>query len=385
MPWMETEPMNEKVKFIAAYLDNSEETFVALCTRFNISCKTGYKYVNRYKNEGIKGLDERPRIPHTQPNRMSLDIENSIREVKRHYPTWGAKKIHHWLTQEYASCVWPAKSTIGDFLKRHKLVRPAKRKRRVMPYQEPLRLCTQPNDNWSIDYKGQFRLGNQAMCYPLTVTDNFSRFVFAIDGEYGISGAHAKRVLMRLFAEFGLPSVIRSDNGSPFASHGLSGLSSLAVWLIKLGILPERIRKGHPEENGRHERMHATLKRETASPPQWDLAKQQRCFDHFKRVFNQERPHEGIGFNRPQWLYTPSERRLPKKLEQVEYDRRFLDTRRIRTNGTMKWAGKEIFVSETLVGETIGMKPQNEHEWLIYFSFFPLAIFNEKTLQVTRL
>jgi hypothetical protein len=182
-----------------------------------------------------------------------------------------------------------------------------------------------------------------------------------------------------------LPSSIRSDNGSPFATNGLGGLSKLAIWLIKLGIIPERIRTGHPEENGRHERMHQTLKQETISPPKWDLQEQQKCFDEFRKIYNEQRPHEGIDFKRPAALYHPSLKPFPNKLRPIEYDSNIFSTRRIRTNGTMKWLSKELFISETLIGETIGLKPFSEEEWIIHFSSLPIGIFNEKTLKVNKL
>lgn len=385
MPWIETEPMNEKVKFISAYLNNEEATFLKLCERFNISSKTGYKYVNRYKEEGIDGLKERSKAPHIQANRMAPHIEQSILSVKSHHPNWGSKKIKNWLQQERGDLLWPAKSTIDDLLKRHGLVTRAKRKRSVAPYTQPFVLCGQSNDSWSIDYKGQFLLGNKQLCYPLTVTDNFSRYLLAVEGSERISGAEVKQTLTNLFVEYGLPLAIRSDNGSPFASHAVAGLSELSVWLIKLGIVPERIRKGHPEENGRHERMHLTLKKETASPPQYNQAQQQQRFNAFRTEFNEQRPHEGLNFNRPAWLYTQSTREFPSKIPTVEYSNDFDLTRKIRTNGTMKWRGKELFVSETLCGETIGMKVHSETEWLMQFSFLPLAIFDEKTLTVNKL
>lgn len=385
MPWKETEPMNEKIKFISAYLKQDGSTFQELCAQFQISCKTGYKYLNRYKEEGIDGLKERSRAPHVQANKMLAHVEKSILELKFKHPTWGGKKLRNWLLQERSDSQWPAKSTIDDLLKRHGLVVPAKRKRRVSPYAQPLGDCNKANDSWSIDYKGQFLLGNKELCYPLTVTDNFSRYILAIKGSNRILGQEVKIVLTRLFLEYGLPWIIRSDNGSPFASTALGGLSELAVWLIKLDIIPERIRKGHPEENGRHERMHLTLKKETASPPKFDQCQQQQLFDTFRQEFNEERPHEGIQFNRPGKLYVPSSRQLPSRLPQIEYDDSFEKTRRIRTNGTMKWGGKEIFISETLTGETIGMKLHSENEWLIHFSFLPIGLFNEKTLKVNKL
>lgn len=385
MPWLETEPMNEKIKFISAYLNKKEATFQELCERFRISCKTGYKYIKRYHEEGVDGLKERSRAPHIQANRLPSHIESSILEVKYHHPTWGSKKIRNWLIQEREELVWPAKSTIDDLLKRHGLVKPAKRKRTVSPYTNPFVLCSQANDSWSIDYKGQFLLGNKKLCYPLTVTDNFSRYLLAIAGSEKISGDEVKKTLTHLFLEFGLPLAIKSDNGAPFASQAIAGLSALSVWMIKLGIVPERIRKGHPEENGRHERMHLTLKKETASPAKQNHSQQQRCFDEFKKEYNEQRPHEGIEFNRPAWLYNSSSRQYPSKIPAIEYDNSFEKTRKIRTNGTMKWAGKEIFISETLIGETVAMKPHSETEWLLHFSFLPLAIFNEKTLKVNKL
>ena len=386
MSWLETEPMNEKIKFISAFLELEREyTFKDLCSRFNISCKTGYKYISRYESEGIDGLKERSRAPHNNAKKLPQQIEERILEAKTKYPYWGSKKISNWLSQEYQETQWPAKSTIDELFKRHGLVRAPKRKRRTAPYTEPFIKIEHPNDSWSIDYKGQFRLGNNQLCYPLTVTDNFSRYLLAVEGSERISGASTKEVLTRLFTEYGLPSGIRSDNGSPFASTGVGGLSRLAVWFIKLGIVPERIRPGHPEENGRHKRMHLTLKQETASPPKWDQKEQQYTFDLFKKMFNEERPHEGIEFKRPSWLYTQSPPALPSRIAPVEYDSSVQKTRRIRTNGTMKWQGKEIFLSETLIGETIGMKPYAENEWKIFFSFLPIAIFNEKLLKVTKL
>ena len=224
MPWIETEPMNEKVKFISAYLNKEEATFLELCERFNISSKTGYKYINRYKTEGIDGLKERSKAPYVQANRMASHIEQSILDVKSHHPSWGSKKIKNWLQQERCDILWPAKITIDDLLKRHGLVTRAKRKRSVAPYTQPFVLCGQSNDSWSIDYKGQFLLGDKQLCYPLTVTDNFSRYLLAVEGSERISGAEVKQTLTNLFVKYGLPSAIRSDNGPPFASHAVAGL-----------------------------------------------------------------------------------------------------------------------------------------------------------------
>lgn len=385
MPWIETMPMNEKIKFISAYLREEGVCFRVLCQRFNISCKTGYKYIKRFNNEGIDGLKERSRAPHNQANRMSLETEKAILELKTHYPTWGAKKILNRLRQDNQNVSWPARSTIETLLKKNHLVIPRKRKRQVTPYTQPFLLCERPNDVWSIDFKGQFALGNKELCYPLTISDSFSRYVLAIQGLKSISNKLTKQVLNKLFSEFGLPKAIRSDNGVPFAGNSLGGLSPLSIWFIKLGIIPERIRKGHPEENGRHERMHFTLKQETATPPRFNHRQQQKCFNTFREIFNQERPHEGINFKRPEWLYEPSARIYSKKLQPIEYDTTFCDTRLVRPNGHIKWNGKELFISTLLVGEYIALKPHSEHEWILYFSFLPLGIFNERRLEINTI
>lgn len=385
MSWMETEPMNEKIKFISAFLNKEFHTFESLCERFNISTKTGYKFINRFAEEGIDGLKERSRAPHCNANKMPVFIEQNILELKYRYPRWGAKKVLNYLKQENNEIAWPARSTIDELFKRHKLVVPRKRKKQVAPYTEPFALCKQANDVWSIDYKGQFRLGNKEYCYPLTITDNYSRYILAIEGFKRISGDATKQVLDNLFSEFGLPSAIRSDNGVPFAGTGLGGLSRLSIWLIKLGIIPERIRKGHPQENGRHERMHFTLKQETALPPQYNHDQQQCRFNQFRKSFNEERPHEGINFERPSWIYKPSNRAYLKTPNPIEYDTQFCLTRMVRTNGTIKWKGEEIFISELLTGENIALKPYDEDKWIIYFSFFPLGIFNEKMRKVSKI
>lgn len=384
MPWIETEPMNEKIKFISAYL-SKDVTFQALCEQFKISRKTGYKYINRYKSEGVEGLKDQSRAPHTQANQTDPEIEESILHVKSIYPRWGAKKLLNKLEQDHADIQWPSRSTIDELLKKHGLVIPRKRKRQVAPYTQPLKHCQKPNDVWSIDYKGQFALGNKDICYPLTISDNFSRYILGINGTKGISNKITKKILRDVFCEFGLPKAIRSDNGVPFAGNSIGGLSPLAIWLIKLGIVPERIRKGHPEENGRHERMHFTLKQEVASPPQFNYRKQQNCFNKFRKMFNEERPHEGIDFNRPAWLYKPSTQAYKEKLTPVEYDTALCEVRLVRPNGHIKWKGREVFISSLLAGEPIALRPCSLEEWIIYFSFLPLGIYNERMHKVDKM
>lgn len=385
MPWYETEPMNEKIKFISLYLDKNYNSFQELCESFNISRKTGYKLVNRYNLSGLDGLKALSRAPKSHGMRIPSDIEQSILDVKQKYPRWGAKKVLNLLLQDFPDTHWPSRSTIEEVFKRHNLVRPAKRSRKTPVYNEPFTSCNQANDSWSIDYKGQFRMGNQQYCYPLTITDNFSRYILAIDGAPNISTERTRYVLESLFYEYGLPTSIRSDNGPPFASTALAGLSKLSVWLIKNGITPERIKPGCPYQNGRHERMHLELKEETTKPPKYNLSKQQTAFNEFKKMFNEQRPHEGIEFERPCKRYRASDKTYYGQPKEIEYDNSFIHKRKIRTNGTMKWSGKEVFVSEALHSETIAMKPHNEDEWLIYFSFMPIGIFNEKLQKVCKI
>ena len=255
---------------------------------------------------------------------------------------------------------------------------------RTPAYTQPFELCTAPNDVWSIDYKGNFILGDGQSCYPLTLTDNYSRYLLACDAFTSISGQDVRKTLIRLFREYGLPKAIKSDNGSPFATRSLAGLSRLSVWWIKLGIIPERIKPGAPQENGRHERMHLTMKQEVATPPKETIILQQRALDAFQNEFNHDRPHEGIESQRPAWIYTQSPRAYTEQLKQIEYDSN-VTTRKIRTNGTMKWDGKEIFISETLIGERIGLTPITDEDWKIQFSHLTIGIFNEKLLKVKSL
>lgn len=385
MPWKETVAMKEKIKFIANYLDQNFDTFSELCLFYGVSRKTGYKYVNQFEESGLDGLKEGSKAPHHHGLKTADWIEDNILAVRKKHRHWGGKKIHNWLHQEYPETEWPAKSTIDDILKRNGLVRKRRVRGSVAPYSEPFALCTSANDVWSIDYKGQFYLGNKKRCYPLTVTDNFSRYLLDIRAFDAISGLKTKEALKHLFQTYGLPKAMKSDNGVPFASTGIAGLSKLSIWLIKLGIIPERIRKGHPEENGRHERMHLTLKTETALPPRQTQSAQQIRFDAFRKEFNEERPHEGIGFQRPIWLYSHSERSFPNTVPKVEYDTRHVETRKVRTNGTIKWKGKELFVSELLIGETIGFIPRSEDEWNLHFSFMPISIFNEREQKMYKI
>jgi len=279
---------------------------------------------------------------------------------------------------------WPAVSTVGEILKRQGLVRARRFRRHTPRYTEPFLECDRPNSVWSADFKGKFQTGDSRMCYPFTLTDNYSRYLLACRGLRRPTGKATRPWLEWAFREYGMPQSIKTDNGTPFASVALGGLSQLAVWLIKLGIRPERIEAGHPEQNGRHERMHRTLKAETTKPPQKDLPKQQRAFDRFIQEYNHCRPHEALQQKTPASVYESSPISYPAKLPEVEYDSSFI-VRQVRHNGEIKWKNKLIYVSQALAGEPVGLLLVGDDIWRVNFSFHPLGILSERYSTITSI
>src|SRR5690606_8642080 len=297
MPWKECRPMDERLRFIARLLEG--EKMASLCREFGISRVTGYKIYDRYRDCGLDGLNDRSRRPYRQANRLPFQIERCILGIKREHPSWGAPKVRDKLIRQFPMVKPPAVSTVHAVLDRNGLV--TRRKRR--------RYNPEPNGLWCADYKGEFRLGNRRYCYPLTITDHCSRYVLACEGVASTKADFAFAVFERVFRQFGLPAAIRTDNGTPFASpHALFGLSKLSVWWLRLGIRIERIRPGNPQQNGRHERMHLTLKTETTKPAAFNLLQQQERFDRFIEVYNNERPHQALKGAYPGEIYTPSPR-----------------------------------------------------------------------------
>ncbi len=380
MPWKETCPMDQKIQLLSDWLKD-EYTITELSQNYNVSRKTIYQWIERYQAFGVQGLQAQSRAPFNHPNATEPAIVNKLIQTKLQHKTWGPKKIIARLEKIYPDCSWPAPSTTGSILKREGLVNPRHLKRHTPPYTRPFQLCNKPNDVWSIDYKGQFRMGDRRLCYPLTLSDNFSRYLLGCQGLLRPNYANTKPWLERAFRQYGLPLAIRNDNGAPFASVGLGGISSLAVWLIKLWIRPERINPGHPEQNGRHERMHRTLKAETATPPKANMKEQQKAFDSFRNEYNSQRPHEALGQEVPTSIYYPSRRILPNKLPEVEYASCFT-VRQVRHNGCIKWKGDFVYVSEALAGEPIGLRQISEAEWEVRFSFHPLGILDEHIVKV---
>ena len=384
MSWKETDPMSERVKFIGLY-ESGERTVAGLSQAFGISRKTAYKWIDRYAVEGVKGLYERSRTPHTHPQETPAEVQTALIEARRKHPTWGPKKPGAWLRRKQPELEIPAPSTIGDILKREGLVKPRRLRRRLpIPEASPVAEVTRPNEEWDADFKGEFRLGNGTYCYPLTISDAFSRYLVRVRALEGTGTTGARWVFEQAFRELGLPEGIRTDNGTPFASPALGRLSALSVWWIKLGIRPITIRPGKPQDNGRHERMHRTLKAQTTRPPACDNPKQQNLFDGFRREYNDERPHEALGQKPPVEFYQPSPRPYPAKPEQVEYDSHF-QVRKVVSNGVFTWKDQKIFVTKVLAGERVGLIEIDDGLWRVYFSRVELGVLDEATQKAGRL
>jgi putative transposase len=382
MPWQEVCPVDEKMRFVSAVLAE-EESMTELCERFGISRKTGYKLFRRYREEKAAGLAERSRAPHVIPWAITKAQAQAIVGVRRAHPSWGPRKLRAKLLEWGPAQGWPAPSTIGELLRREGLSEPRKRRRRASPSPSPLRTAVTANDVWCIDFKGWFRTGDGARCDPLTVTDAFSRYLLCLQPLARPDYAHCRSELERVFREYGLPRAMRSDNGTPFASVGAGGLSRLSVWWVKLGIMPERIEPGQPQQNGRHERMHRTLKAECANPPLATAPAQQRRFDEFRAEFNHQRPHEALGQTPPAQHYTRSARAYPNRLDQPYYPAD-LELRRVRSNGEIKWQGEMVFIGEALIGEVVGLMENDEGNAEVYFGPMPLGIIDGVTLKLMR-
>lgn len=371
MSWRETKPMNEKIKFISAYLED-EDYFSDLCEVFSISRKTGYKWIKRYEESGVEGLHDQSRAPHGHPNALSEDVVARILRLRNKHPQWGPKKLRVIMERRNPDLILPATSTIGEVLQRHGMTRARKRKRRSSPYGEKLRSYDYANSVWCADFKGHFPVDGKR-CFPLTITDGYSRYILGCEGLRSSRFSPTQRIFKAVFRKYGLPDVIRTDNGAPFSSLAPAGLSSLAVWWIRLGIIPERIMPGRPDQNGRHERMHGTLKMATAHPPRRNFASQQRAFDKFVEEYNEIRPHEGINFQVPASLYKPSERSYPEKIPDPEYPSSFL-VMRAYPNSVISFSGTQWYLSAPLAGQLIGLDPLPNKRWKVYFAHVPIGI-----------
>ncbi len=378
MPWKECNRMNERIRFVARLLEG--EKMAVMCREFGISRKTGYKLFNRYKDCGIRGLEDRARSPYRHPNKLPFQIESTIVRIKKDHLSWGAPKIRDKLIKEYPMIHPPAASTIHSVLDRHGLVQRRKR-RRPKAQGTVLNDAHSPNALWCADYKGQFRLGNHRYCYPLTITDYRSRYLLTCEGLESTKETGAFPVFEHAFKAFGLPAAIRTDNGVPFASpHALFGLSRLSVWWLRLGITIERIKPGHPEQNGRHERMHLTLKKETTQPASYNFLQQQDRFDEFIEGYNNDRPHQALGGLYPGDVYTPSAREYhhPVVPEYPFHDRSI----QVTQCGRICMGRRKINLSTVFAGQYVGIREVADKIWLVSFMQYDLGFFDERENRV---
>ena len=372
--------MDQRVAFIADWL-RDEWTMTELGERYQISRKTGYKWVARYESDPEYGLAERSRAPHVHGRAWADDICDAVLALRRRYPHRGPKKLRAMLMEREREGTWPAASTMGDWLRRADLSEPRRRTRYVVPLTQPLAAATAANEVWSADFKGWFRTGDGTRCDPLTMTDACSRFVLCCrivpPSESGV-----RPWFERTFREYGLPRALRTDNGSPFATTGAGRLSHLAVWWLKLGIQLDRIDPGHPEQNGRHERFHLTLQQETATPPAATARQQQRRFDRMRCEFNTDRPHEALGQQPPARVYVASPRPYPARLEEPWYDATH-QVRRVKATGQIRWQGELVFVSEAVRGESVGLAETERGDWTVRFMHVELGRIDRQTRRFT--
>ncbi len=383
LPWKETCPMNERVQLVTLH-QMGRFTVAELADMFGVSRKTVYKWITRFAAEGTPGLQERSRAPHGHPNATPDAVIQAVVAAKQAHPSWGPAKLQP-RPQDPPEVMrqWPAASTRGDILARRGLTVARRRRRRVPRWTQPFQQCEGPNAVWCADFKGWFRTGDGQRCDPLTITDASSRFLVACQIVPRPDEAHVRPIFERVFQEYGLPSAIRTDNGSPFASVGVGGLSSLSVWWVKLGIRPERIEPGHPEQNGRHERFHETLKAETLRPPSATPEAQQDRFTTFRAEYNTVRPHQALGQVPPARLYVPSPRLFVPTPQDPAYAPSTV-VRRVRSNGQIRWGGDMIFVSEALVGELIGVD-EGADGWVVSFGPIPLGMLRAGGRSLERL
>lgn len=382
MPWKTSDAVDQRMRFVAAAAEGLY-THAELCMRFGISRQCGYKWLTRYEREGVDGLKERSHAPITCPHALEVETERLLLDAREKHPTWGPRKLLPWLMRRHPELELPAASTVGDLLRRKGLSQPKKRGRRWRHPGEPAFHAAGANAVWCADFKGEFKMQDGQLCYPLTVTDGYSRYLLLCHALPSVRQEGVIPRFQRLFEEYGLPAAIRTDNGVPFATQAVAGLSMLNVWWIKLGIAHQRIEPGRPEQNGRHERMHKTLKAEATRPPKQQMRAQQRHFDHFQSEYNEERPHEALSQETPATWYSRSERMLPKTLPTPEYPGHY-HLRKVCNAGTFRFKSAQPFLSNTLKQEWIGMEETADGIWSVYFYDVLLCRWDERNLRLTN-
>jgi len=383
MPWKTSSVMEEKLRFVFEY-EQGHRSMMELCARYEISRETGYVWLRRYGAMGLGGLVERSRAALRHQNQTPAEIEEMVLDLREAHMSWGARKLKRILERDEPGRKWPAASTIGELLKREGLIISRRKRRRTAPYTEPLAHADGPNRVWCADFKGWFRTQDGKRIDPLTISDAHSRYLLKCQAVTKTDTTRVQAIFEAAFRENGMPEAIRTDNGAPFASSALAGLSRLAVWWMKLGIVPERIEAGHPEQNGRHERMHRTLKQEVAQPPAANWREQQRALERFRQEYNQVRPHEALGMQTPAAVYKPSPRSFPVRVAEPEYRDEML-VRQVKHQGQFRWKKQDVFLSEVLWGEPVGLLAEDDRWYTVYFARFPIARFDSRQLRVLPL
>lgn len=383
MPFTESTRMDERYRFVQAYLSKLYE-MSELCERYSISRPTGYKWLRRYESEGIEGLRERSRKAQHCPHRMSEAMAKELLTLRRAKPLYGARKILKGLHRRKPTLILPSRSAVNALFKREGLVQARRARNRAPSNNSATKACaSRPNELWTVDFKGQFRTADSLWCYPLTVMDYASRYLLACKGHTSISTLKVQHTMRTIFEEFGLPECIHSDNGSPFGSTGLCGLSRLSVHWLKLGIRIQRSRPSKPQDNGAHERMHRTLKAHTCRPPAANLRGQQRRFEGFARDYNFERSHEALDDLIPAECHERSPRPYPQHIEPPTYPGHY-EVRHVSAVGAIRWRGLKLFIGEAFQHETIGLEEIDEGIWSIFFSQQLLARFDERNFTLIQ-
>ena len=380
MPWSESTPMSRRREFV----EDAERGLYAmreLCARYGISRRVGYKWLARYEAAGLAGLADQSRRPRTSPTQLDGELAALVIAARVAHPSWGPRKLLAYLARRHRRQAWPAASTVGALLQREGLVAPRRRTRPLGHPGRPTAPMDAPNAVWTADFKGQFKTGDGRYCYPLTIIDGYSRALLACEGLLGVTHAATQPVFRELFRTHGLPARIRTDNGVPFATSALGRLSQLSVWWIKLGITPELIEPAHPQQNGRHERLHKTLKAEATKPPAQTRQGQQRRFRAFQREFNEERPHEALGGDPPASWYHRSGRAYPARLLDPEYPPHF-EVRYVSRDGGVRWHNRWVNVSHVLAEEYVGLDEVEDGVWSVYFGPVLLGRFDERDCRI---
>jgi putative transposase len=380
MPWQEESPMSLRRQFVQD-AQRGPTSITELCVAYGISRKTGYKWLARYDAGGLPALTNQSRRPHTAPTAAAADLIQLLLAIRKHHPGWGPRKLLQLARRQQPTTPWPARPTLARYLKRAGLIVSPRRVRRPGHAGRPQAPMDAPNAVWTTDFKGQFRLGDGTLCYPLTIADGYSRCLLGCRALTSTQVAESRPVFVRAFQEYGLPVRIRSDNGVPFATQALGRRSALSVWWVRLGILPDLIEPASPQQNGRHERMHRTLKRECTRPPRHSRRAQQHCFDTWRHEFNELRPHEALNDATPASVYTTSPRAYPTHLPALEYPGHY-EVRRVSENGGIRWHKQWVNVSQTLGGEYVGLVEIDDGEWDLYCGPLRLGRFHERTLQI---